>query len=60
MIKALMEIFEPELRESERIGRIKGAVDVLKSVGYKDKEIESEIMKFYGLTSEEATKYSHA
>lgn len=54
-----MEIFEPELRESERIDRIKGAVDVLRSVGYKDKEIESKIMRFYALTSEEAAKYSH-
>ncbi|MDE5596485.1 MAG: hypothetical protein K2J04_01475 [Lachnospiraceae bacterium] len=57
MIKVLMEIFEPELRESERIGRIKGAVETLNELGFGNREIEAKIMKSYNIDVVEASKY---
>ena len=52
-----MELFEPELRESERIGRIKGAIETLKELGFGNKEIEAKIMKSHNIDVEEASKY---
>lgn len=56
MISVLREIMEPEIQASN----IKSVVDALRRAGHEDAEIETLIIEMYDLTSEEATKYSHA
>lgn len=57
VISVLKEIMEPEIQESEKIGRIKGAIETLQELGFGDKEIVTRIIKSYDLNAEEAAKY---